>query len=262
VNFKGVKGERKLKPWLEAVLDCIEEMGQERFLTRDIYKFENRMSEMYPDNNNVIEKMRQQLIFLTNSGVLERVEKGSYRLLAKELLDSFDFEPNTFVITETALPNYPPSGLREPKNKGIRGTPNSKSILDRRRDERLGDAGERAILHREKELLKLAGRGDLAERAEQVSKTKGDYIGYDILSFKHSGEEKWIEVKTTKGHQSSKFHISENQIATSADNPERYQLHRLYDFNIETSSSKLYIILGNLRSKLELTPTNYLGRIR
>jgi hypothetical protein len=43
-----------------------------------------------------------------------------------------------------------------------------------------------------------AGRKDLANRIEHVANSKGDYLGFDILSFEADEREKLIEVKTTR----------------------------------------------------------------
>lgn len=66
------------------------------------------------------------------------------------------------------------------------------------RNQSLGHAGEGLVLRFEHERLRRAGKKALAERVEHVAQTKGDHLGYDILSFEVTGQERLIEVKTTR----------------------------------------------------------------
>ena len=65
-----------------------------------------------------------------------------------------------------------------------------------RRD--LGRAGEETVVEIERHRLRSIGQDRLARMVEHVSVTKGDGLGYDILSFNERGEERFIEVKTTR----------------------------------------------------------------
>jgi len=250
------------KTWFDSLVLCIADIRELYFSLGNVYQYEQILSEAYPKNNNVKDKIRQTLQYLRKAGLIEFLnDKGNYRLLDLSLLNEFKLDLKRFNVSETALPNYPLHELKQKPQLDLQGQPKSKSQKDRSNDAALGEAGEQVILFREKEFLRKSGRDDLAERTEQVSKTKGDHIGYDIISYKLTGEEKWIEVKTTKGHHSTKFHISENQISTSESCPEKYQLHRLYDFDAESHTSSLYIVYGDLRSQLFLEPTNYRGHV-
>lgn len=69
--------------WTTAVMDCIDELDVEqgeRFVLADVYAFEDRLAEMYPDNNNVRAKIRQQLQVLRDEGLIEFLGNGEYRL--------------------------------------------------------------------------------------------------------------------------------------------------------------------------------------
>lgn len=68
------------KGWVLDVLNCVEDIGQSEFTLADIYKFENYLSELHPENNNVKPKIRQQLQVLRDAGILEFVARGEYRL--------------------------------------------------------------------------------------------------------------------------------------------------------------------------------------
>jgi type II restriction enzyme len=67
--------------WLLDVLWCCEAIGAPEFSLEEIYRYEARLSSIYPGNNNVRPKIRQQLQVLRDAGVLEFVSKGRYRLI-------------------------------------------------------------------------------------------------------------------------------------------------------------------------------------
>jgi len=69
------------KGWILDVLNCVEQIGQAEFTLDDVYKFENYLSEMHPDNNHVKPKIRQQLQKLRDAGILEFIARGRYRVV-------------------------------------------------------------------------------------------------------------------------------------------------------------------------------------
>jgi type II restriction enzyme len=66
--------------WLIDVLKCVEQIGRAEFTLADVYAFEDRLSRLYPGNNNVRPKIRQQLQVLRDQGLLEFLGKGVYRM--------------------------------------------------------------------------------------------------------------------------------------------------------------------------------------
>lgn len=58
----------------------------------------------------------------------------------------------------------------------------------------LGQSGEEFVFRYEQWRLAHMGKSELADRVEHVSLTKGDGLGYDILSFDANGRERFIEV--------------------------------------------------------------------
>jgi type II restriction enzyme len=66
--------------WLIEVLKCVELLGRGEFEISDVYAFEGRLSRLYPGNNNVRPKIRQQLQVLRDQGFLEFLGRGLYRL--------------------------------------------------------------------------------------------------------------------------------------------------------------------------------------
>lgn len=122
------------------------------------------------------------------------------------------------------------------------------------RNASLGRAGEMFALDVEHRRLWEQGARDLAERIEHVSSTKGDGLGFDILSFESDGRERLIEVKTTRFGQYTPFFASSNEVSVSADHAERYALYRVFDFR---SSPRLFIVPGSLRDRFDLDPVQF-----
>jgi type II restriction enzyme len=61
-------------------MKCVEALGKREFELDDVYAFEGKLSGIYPDNNNVRPKIRQQLQVLRDKGYLDFLSRGSYRL--------------------------------------------------------------------------------------------------------------------------------------------------------------------------------------
>jgi type II restriction enzyme len=66
--------------WLIEVMKCVEAIGKREFNIDDIYAFERHLGGLYPGNQNVRPKIRQQLQYLRDRGYLDFVSRGSYRL--------------------------------------------------------------------------------------------------------------------------------------------------------------------------------------
>ena len=81
----------------------------------------------------------------------------------------------------------------------------------------LGNAGEDFAVRFERERLIATGASRLADRVERVSVTKGDGLGYDVLSFEESGKERLIEVKTTSYDAATAFLVTRNEVAVSKE---------------------------------------------
>lgn len=122
------------------------------------------------------------------------------------------------------------------------------------RNRTLGLAGEKLVLKYEHKRLWQAGKKDLANRIEHVSGTTGDYLGFDIKSFETDGQERLIEVKTTRFGEQTPFFASKNEVVVSDARENVYQLYRLFKF---TQQPKLFILPGSLRKTCSLDPMQY-----
>jgi type II restriction enzyme len=66
--------------WLLDVMRCVDSLGKREFTLEEVYEFERHLGDLYPGNQNVRPKIRQQLQYLRDRGFLEFVSRGSYRL--------------------------------------------------------------------------------------------------------------------------------------------------------------------------------------
>ncbi len=120
----------------------------------------------------------------------------------------------------------------------------------RRRD--LGRAGEEAVVHIERERLRQRGQDRLATMVEHVSQSKGDGLGYDVLSFDEAGNELFIEVKTTRQAREYPFMVSANEVSFSDEFAEQFSLYRVFDFGKDEIG--LYRLAGSIAESCRLTP--------
>lgn len=122
------------------------------------------------------------------------------------------------------------------------------------RNRSLGLAGEEAVVRLERARLAAAGKADLAAEVRHVSVLDGDGLGYDVRSFDTSGNERLIEVKTTRYARHLPFLVSRNEVDLSEEEPDKFVLYRLFKFGVGGSH---YELPGSLRSGAQLDPTTY-----
>ncbi len=130
------------------------------------------------------------------------------------------------------------------------------------RDERnraLGRAGEVLALSHERAVLASVGRDDLARAVRWVSQEEGDGAGYDIASFTPAGENRLLEVKTTRGWDRTPFYISRNELAVSEARREEWRLLRLWNFSREP---KAFELVPPLDAHVCLMPAVFQARFR
>jgi type II restriction enzyme len=72
--------------WLVNVLRCVETIGRNEFALEDVYMFETHLSGLYPMNQHVRQKIRQQLQVLRDHGFIEFLGRGRYRLRQRSAL--------------------------------------------------------------------------------------------------------------------------------------------------------------------------------
>lgn len=68
-----------LKGWILDLMICIDLIKKEIFVLEDVYKFEEKLKLKHPNNNHIKDKIRQQLQYLRDKGLIEFVERGKYK---------------------------------------------------------------------------------------------------------------------------------------------------------------------------------------
>jgi hypothetical protein len=122
------------------------------------------------------------------------------------------------------------------------------------RNQSLGLAGEEFVAQFEHWRLLELGEKKLAERVEHVSRSRGDGLGYDVLSFDSNGRERFIEVKTTTFGRETPFFVSRGELALSKIADEQFHLYRLFEFR---KTPKLFDLRGALETHCVLDPVSY-----
>lgn len=65
--------------WILDIMNCVDKIESNYFSLADMYKFENELTIKYPENNHIKDKIRQQLQFLRDKGLIEFSNRGTYK---------------------------------------------------------------------------------------------------------------------------------------------------------------------------------------
>ncbi len=141
---------------------------------------------------------------------------------------------------------------REPRAAPYMRKPIKRDYLEREAaNARLGKAGEQFVLEFESWRLHQQGYAQLANRVEHVASTRGDGLGYDVLSFEPSGKERFIEVKTTRFGKETPFYISNGELAFSKERAEQFFLYRVFEFQ---KAPRMFELQGSVEQRCYLNP--------
>jgi hypothetical protein len=120
----------------------------------------------------------------------------------------------------------------------------------------IGTTGESIALAYEKWRLIQAGKEKLADKIEWVSQTRGDGLGFDILSRNTNGTDRYIEVKSTKLTKEAPFYFSALEHDFSRRNRSNFFLYRVFNLKAEP---KLFIANGAYDEFCNANPTQFKG---
>jgi hypothetical protein len=206
--------------------------------------------------------------------------KNYQQLLAEAVVRRVDLEPEIerLVLATAETPwdqnistpaefEDPPAVVAEPQlvrePKALEDWLRQARIIDyfarETRNRSLGAAGEEAVVTMERSRLIREGQSKLADRVEQVSKSRGDGTGFDVLSFETNGRERFIEVKTTSFAKETPFHVTRSERDFSYDFSDQYQLYRLFTFRIQP---RVYRLEGALERTTILEPSSFVATPR
>ena len=69
--------------WQKDIYEIIDNKLQEKFNIQDIYKYEEKLQQLHPQNNNIKAKIRQILQQLRDKGLIKFEEPGCYKKIFK-----------------------------------------------------------------------------------------------------------------------------------------------------------------------------------
>jgi hypothetical protein len=70
-----------LSPWEKDVFHCLEKIENDVFELGEAYDYEGYLNSLHPNNQNIKAKIRQQLQYLRDIGLIEFVKPGLYKKL-------------------------------------------------------------------------------------------------------------------------------------------------------------------------------------
>ena len=73
-----------LSAWKLEIFKCINSISKPIFTLNDINEFEDHLQKVFPTNHRIKDKIRQQLQFLRDLGLIEFLGNGRYKKLWKE----------------------------------------------------------------------------------------------------------------------------------------------------------------------------------
>jgi Domain of unknown function (DUF3883) len=201
---------------------------------------------------------------------------GNYQSLLREVLEqrlTQDQLLDTAALTASSTPAVVPLiedfstllveapktvlSTREPRqNEYNPPSPQKRDYLEREaRNASLGTAGEEFVMNFEHFRLRSLGQKALADKVEHVAKTKGDGLGFDIVSFDASGRERFIEAKTTAFGKETPFYVSCGEVKFAQRYSEEFHLYRLFDFRKEP---KMFDLKGAVEKHCTMNPVSYI----
>jgi len=185
---------------------------------------------------------------------LPSLERAAERAADGEVVAA---DPVDFTQAKASAPERQPRAAEPPIP--TRRRPVRRDWLEREaRNRCLGEAGESFIVDYERWRLLREGCGQLADRVEQVSKTKGDGLGYDVLSFEPDGRERFIEVKTTAFGDDTPFYVSANELAFAREQASQFRLCRVFDFR---RAPRFFELAGAFEQHFVLDAASFKARL-
>jgi len=64
-------------------MQCLDTIKKDQFSLSEIYEFETKLKQKYPDNRFIKEKIRQQLQILRDQNLIEFLGAGVYRKIQR-----------------------------------------------------------------------------------------------------------------------------------------------------------------------------------
>src|SRR5574344_191396 len=84
-NYQRLEGLRtsnlESRGWMMDVLSCVDHIGDDEFSLDQVYGFASLLQQKHPQNGHVKDKIRQQLQYLRDRGLIQFTSRGKYKRL-------------------------------------------------------------------------------------------------------------------------------------------------------------------------------------
>lgn len=190
--------------------------------------------------------------------------RGNYQTaLGTEIQRRLEVDPS--LLTQI-MPHRPSSGtgrtLQPTKPPPSRARTRAGRHVDygklQEESSRVGALGEELVVQYERKRLHDAGRPDLADKVLWVAKEIGDGLGYDVQSFEPSGEQLYIEVKSTALAAETPFYFSSAELDFARRHLQFYALYRVSRVD---DSPQFFVLRGPAVIDLDMVPVTYQARM-
>lgn len=203
----------------------------------------------YLPRSNYQKILQEKVIeYLENNRSIEK----SFKVFADKEINL----PSTNNFDNLLVDPPPMDQLKEPMQVYNRNPIKTNYLEREQKNARLGLLGEQFVMEYEKWNLTKLGQEKLAKEVKWVAQEKGDGMGYDILSKYVTGEDKFIEVKTTKLGKETPFFFSSNELDFSKEHHYNYHLFRLFNFD---QKAQMFVKQGSLDTICYSEPVSYKG---
>jgi hypothetical protein len=148
-------------------------------------------------------------------------------------VDSYVFElvDENELQTEVKLEDFEPLVFKKRKGKES-SSRNSQSYRYTKKSDKVGKIGEEIVFEFEKKKLVEGGRDDLAQKVNLHRNDASNRTpGWDVSSFELTGEEIFIEVKSSEGQKISEVELTVNEWFQAKENSEnnKYKIYLVSD---------------------------------
>ncbi|GEM_PF-2415236 len=130
--------------------------------------------------------------------------------------------------------------------------------------ENIGLVGEQIAYQYELKKLCQLQKHEYLPNVELVSQTKGDGLGYDIISSDEEGRKIYIEVKSTTNQLQSPFIFTSNELSVMEQIGEDYYLYRIFNINLDENTGEIGIYKGEsvIKNNFDFQPETIKAKLR
>ncbi|MFI3262311.1 MAG: DpnI domain-containing protein [Rikenellaceae bacterium] len=87
-NYKVIKSLKsnnlESRGWIIDTLNCIDQIPTDSFTLTQMYTFTDALQEKHPNNHFIQDKIRQQLQYLRDKGIIEFTSRGNYKKMIND----------------------------------------------------------------------------------------------------------------------------------------------------------------------------------